>query len=84
MKTVSICKAQSTVETVPVESVTITIDQPIPDFPKLGMQDEFTAQEAVDLEQALYDVLPGATYKRLYAVMACREADFNHLHVALP
>lgn len=68
---------------IPVE---IVIAEPLPDFFQgddvslaLKVQDAFCDAEAQNLEEALVNSLPGATYDRLLAKMLLRKA--SHLRV---
>jgi hypothetical protein len=73
MKTVLISKASPIAE--PVESIEIRIEETIPEFKSFDALKEHASIEANMLESALYNVLPGAIYDRLFAHMASRKAS---------
>jgi hypothetical protein len=63
-----------------VEPVEIVIVEELPNFNVLENQDAYCNNEANELEEALINALPGATYDRLFAAMCARKA--SHLRVA--
>lgn len=72
MNTIHIQKAQPTVND--VASVTIIIDEEIPDM-KVRDADEHYNEQASTLYQALKYSLPGGTYDRLLALMMTDRAS---------
>lgn len=87
MKTVSAYKAQAIRRAdPPLESVTIVIDEPFPNWaePDVTMEnldDRFT-QDAQEIYWALAGALPGGTLTRLYAIMAQKHAERVGLVIA--
>lgn len=70
-----IYKAQETIKTVPVESVVIKIEMPVPEFNDLDESVAIFEHQAQKLCKVLYDVLPGGTFDRLVAAMLQKEAS---------
>jgi len=78
MKCITICKAETTVDS--IESVVIKIQEKLPSFSLFSEQDDFMTKEACFLEKSLYFSLPGGTYDRLLSAMLIRKA--SHFRVA--
>jgi hypothetical protein len=80
VKTVRTFKAQPIVESEPVQSVTVEIDQAMPKFKDLTSQHVVFLAKAEELEHALYNSLPGGLYDRLLGAMLRRKS--SHFIVA--
>ena len=78
MKTIIVCKSDSgSKETEPVK---IAICEYLPPYKTMEEWDKFAASQAIMLEMALYDSLPGGVYDRLLGEMLKHKA--THFRVA--
>jgi len=78
MKTITVHKAGAIGDQY-IESTTIQMATPFPEFKTPDENDNALNADAVTLEQALINTLPGGVYDRLFALMAERKA--SHLRV---
>ena len=81
MKTITVHKAADIGDLSRIESMTIQLATPFPEYKTLDENDNALNADAVTLERALIDHLPGGVYDRLFALMAERKA--SHLRVLL-
>ena len=69
MKQLHIFKAKDIAPSARTESLTIIVDEPLPDQDTLGGLEVLYECEANQLEEALHNTLPGGVYDRLLANM---------------
>jgi len=74
MKTVCVHKAKPFPDE-PIPDVQIEIGPIVPEWKTVEKADAFFTDEAIKLEIALYESLPGGTYDRLTGLMLKRKAS---------
>lgn len=67
-------------DNIPAPDLTIFIKREVPKFKELGEQDAYFDIRASELEDALYNTLPGGLYDRLLGEMLARKA--THFRVS--
>lgn len=75
MKTIQICKARSVIESMPVESATLIIDQEVPECATLDEYATFYDNEADRLVKALGNHLPQGLLDRVLGKLMLKRAS---------